>query len=366
MEDTMSNEQAAQKVSDIFRTHYESMRYHPHSTVWGIAYHWDTRSNAFSETPLTSELNPLMPGIFTLMHERGEMFVQPELYVPRATDTVLHYSLLAMRNRDLVTQGFLALAGTHAQGIEDIVDDRRLMQEAVTSYLAARQAHAISPAVDFLNFMLHASSDRPYAETTTPAGRFKPLLERLLVRYERSRDLVHAALPLVAEHLHLPLEQAHHTALSQREVKLDATYREAYEKYANHLQQPLDIPPCAAPLQRSPRELLGKRRVRVGIGSGGFIDWEEYARSFGELTPVHFNPNNVVMQQLTNLVLSAYTERYRVNPLETCAEIEQRARETTNAAEAQALYTTLKLLKSTEIIAHSPRINHRMIINRKI
>tara|TARA_Y100000310_G_scaffold217448_1_gene218499 strand:+ start:531 stop:1622 length:1092 start_codon:yes stop_codon:yes gene_type:complete len=352
----------AREVGDILRNNYEDLKYNAGFTVWGVAYSWDDNIPGFRDD-WRSHRSGLISEIFDREKDRGKEIVKPKMLVfPKASDEEAYFGILSMRNRDLVTRGFLDLTGREYRDIRDIVDDRRLLDESANKYVQLRTGSNIPENADFFDFLMKYDNEGLDLDSDF-SGTYSNLFGRLATRFENSRNLVSNLCTMLGEH-GVSLSEQHNAALKSKEKKIDRSLKRAHRDYANKMDISQNSLPEISTLPPKPISNFGSRMVKVG-GSvqAGFVDMEGYATRMNSHGNIDFDPERIMSQQLANMILIDVLPRFRDAPDQALNELRDRAKGTDNEAESEALYTTIELLQGIACYDSSDRINHSMLIN---
>ena len=351
----------ANEAASILIENYLENRYSPLFTLPGVCYHWNSNTqNLFSE-PIDSELNKLVPEIFSRARKNKTNIIKPKLYIPRPRDEPAHYSLLSMRNPSVLSEEFFGILDSNPEGLREIVNGTRLLTEAADAYIGEYQNSSIPKNTDFFNFLMHYSLEGEFKEERKPTGKFTSLLERLLVRFESSNNLFKSVSKILENE---DLENIHYTALEERKPKTDKSLIEAHQKHVGKEKKVVELD--SSTIQLSPRKVFGKTKVKVGIGSdGSHIDLQRYAERIRPLGEIRFDPNLILEQQLVDRIVKDSTESFRFDPEATIKKLTEQATITENTAEEQSLNKAIELFRYASSFDDSPRIHHTITITRK-
>ena len=328
---------------------YEEHKLKKNCTLWGVAYYWDSSSNSFSD-PIEPINEELIPYIFDQALGQGKKIITPDLFVPKSHDQSLHYSLLSIRNRSIVVEGVSDLVGDQHT---DLITDSRLANEAATRYYNLRLDGQLE-AVDFFKFL------RDYNEEglTLGEGDYSSLLERLMIQHEGSKSLFPKFKHLVNDFERLTLN--HHAAIKEDQIEVDADLLDANDRYSpSNINGDIGDDDCPF----VPRLIMGKRRQRVGAGSGGgYIDWSTYANRMDNRSRINFDPNILLNQTLVDKIVIDNTESFRKDPIKTLNDLKNKSETVDSNAEQKALNTAIQLLEYASCFDSNDRINHKMTI----
>ncbi len=351
-------EKEAHIIAQVLQDYYERLKYDSRFTVWGVAYYWNGRGG-FDDKPAESGLGEVVGFLINEARRRGEVVVKPEAYIPKGWSEEAHYSLLCMRNRDLITSGFMDLTGIP---VKDIVDDTRLMHEALETYIDAKEKGIVHTVTNLLGFLLHYQRNEPYLETTNPHGQFRNLFERTYMRFE-SGDMIEGIGKMVPGESGKALA-LHQDAIASSVVCVSPELIDAYRKYRedNAFLPPLSPPP----LQNSLRAFLGKVRKRKGNYCMGILDLESFMEEHMRRRHLYakLNPNKVLRARLFNKVLEQSAELFRQEGKKALEILKERADACSNAEEQKALYTTIEFLQSMSVFDDAESIHHSMTVRK--
>jgi hypothetical protein len=270
-----------------------------------------------------------------------------------------------MRNPIVIADAFTDLLEDTGR-VEEIIKDTRLLDEAVKTYTQLVSQKALPEHVDFFGFLMHYKAEEGFQETDKPAGQFSSLLERLVIRFENSQDIFADIRRIISEPDSLALAQAHYSVLETKKPKLDQDLVRARDKYrlrADKVPRP-DLETVTQTL--SPRNVFGKRRVKVGSGSNGsYLDLELYAERMRQRGPIRLDPNAIIEQQLVDLVIQSHLEEYNADPSGTIAKLKSLAVESETKAEQKALNKVAELLGYVQTFDQCDTIRHKMVITRR-
>ena len=199
-------------------------------------------------------------------------------------------------------------------------------------------------------------------------GQFAGLLERNATRFEDSEEVFPRLGTILDEDRFEKLRELHYSALSKKEIKVDAGFVKLREEYADKMKVHVEPVTLNSPSSRSFGALLGKRLAPVGNSGGGFRDLEAYFEKVSKGWEVDFDPNKLLEKQVVDLMMLDLLPKYERDTNETILDVERQVREaeiSKDLARAKALNTTLKLLRSMKSFDESDRIHKKMVIQVK-
>ncbi|MDO8556436.1 MAG: hypothetical protein Q7R96_04670 [Nanoarchaeota archaeon] len=342
----------AQELVHCMQAVYARDRYHQHFSVPGVAFFYNPIQESWNDAPGGSGLELVVRQIVDSL--RNDL-VRPSCYVPRVRDEFSHYQSLWLANVDLLSLALLESSESDPRVI-DMVNDHRLLQEAVTQY-----HDAVLPAkVDFFDFLLHYHDE--YVESDPPAGKYRSLLERMVVR-AGDADPLSLACAVVSDNRYRWLVARHEDALAVKKMRVRPAVQELFDRLVVHPVVNEDPHPVIATLG----SLLGKRRVRMGAQWNPLIDWSAYGTSLLDRRgAVHLDVNAVRERQIVNALVQEYLPVYRSAPAAACRAIESAIKQSSNEEEKKALNTTLRLLQNMVRFAASSKIKHTLQVTRKV
>ena len=345
MSDEATELPEANEISEILLNNYEKMKHNPGFTLWGICYSWEDRKNKW---------NGVIPEIFRRLSESKIEVLKPEMFVPRSANSVEHYALFSMRNLGTVARKFSEMARPDLYEVENVVNDSRLLNEAVCRYLEAGDKEK----KDFMDFLLSYNS----SESSNGKGQYSCLLERLCIRFEDSDDLFNDVSEIVGERLQKDLVRCHISAVENKRPKVDPALADTYARYVktNGITKSFLFGRDAF----SPHSIFGKRTVLAGNKYAGVIDWEAYAARIGKRGKINLNPNDVLRQRVENAMISEFFPIYVQDSSQAYRLIEERA-EKANDAERKALYTVKEMLEQISSFDSNDTIHTTMKITRR-
>ncbi|MBM3232619.1 hypothetical protein FJZ18_00425 [Candidatus Pacearchaeota archaeon] len=335
---------ACEEVASTILANYESCKYRPEFTLWGVCYNWSNKGDRWED---------IIPSLFDQARANEESVLKPNFLIPKSSNPINYYSMLSMRNSPLVGRLFLSnlVQCPDTSSLREIILDRTLLREAANEYLVELQR---GPGLDFFEYMMKGTDNRQ--------GRFSPLLERLLFRFEQSTDLLSELEPLLDSELYKNLEESHRRSLKSKEVIIDPDLKAVRDCYAERIQAQPELPKSQNDAL-SLKSVFGKIRVKTSTIGSGFIDWESFAnmRSAGR---VLFNPNAVLRQQLVNLVLNEMLPVYAISPGQAYELISLKYN-SAGEEERKALNIACQLFQSMESFQNDSRIHHTINVGRK-
>lgn len=344
-----------EEITDTLGGHFEALKYHPLFTLWGISYYWDIVTSSFMNEPRQTTL---VGNVLAKARSLGHHIVKPRIYVPKARDEFVNQSLLCIRNLDSVAEAFAAMTGRY--DLEERVNDAQLLREAAGAYIA--EAGKLPETVDFFDFLAHYRQGEDFKSDGVPSGQYVPLLERLMIRFELSENVMLDIKRVVGDELYSALHQQHAKALEARKPKVSDDLRKVYRQYADSKDDGSYMPTP----KLSPKRCFGKRRVRVGCGSdGGYIDLEQLAQSLRHRGQVNLDPSALLRQKVLNRLLDYYTPLYRDDPQGVLDGLQERIRTTTNPEEVYALRGVHSILEKAMLYKQSNMINHTMVVSSR-
>lgn len=349
--------EAAKEIAEMLKKEYPLWKYHPNGTLWGACLYGNIQTRQLENIPLDGSGMDIIETIFEDAKISGVQINKSVMHVPRARDRVMHYIIKCMRNREVMQDGFISLLDHKDAQLEEIIDDRQIMHEAAEAYCG----YDCLPQPDFISFL--AKFNNGIQDKAT--GIYRPLLERLVIRYEEQKDLFDSSMTLLSQSLADKVRDKHYEANVQNRPTISKALIDAHAKYFTQTANNLPTINDGAEIVH-PRLLLGKRRVILRNPSESVIDWEAYAEKIRISRKIKLNPEKIMEQQLVNLITKGIIPLYKENPSRAMEELERRKSQTDNQAESKALYTVIELLRKLETFDKSARINHTMTITRRL
>lgn len=344
------------ETGEILERKYSELKLDPRFTIWGVSYFWNKNTNSFQETPVDSESKQIIPYLFDQALSKRQLIVRPRNLAPKSRDEVSHYLKLSLRNWDLITREFLNELSP-SEALRNIVSDKTTLDSIAREYIDTVKSKKIPETVDFYDFCLYFDGEDA-KENRTPNGKYRHILERIVLRFEEEDPLVN--LPtLIDPEIYREVLSLTRAAAESKRPRIDPNLINACNQYVDDT-----VPEEPGPITGI-GYLLGRRRVKLGNNSHTFTDWEEYARQRSAATRINIDPVKMREVQLVNAIFAQFEHLYREDPNKAIAELNKRAQESANPAEQKALNTTARLLQLTFCFKNANYFNKKMIISRR-
>lgn len=347
----------AKVLAEIINKQYELRKYSPLFTLPGFCFYWNETEHDFRNEPTISSFNRIMNEVFKIAKEHDMTISKPKLYIPRTRDEATHYALMAMRNQGIVSEVFASLS--EDKSISPIISDSRILNEAGEKYI---KFCSKNKGVDFFRFLISYREGEEFDESQSK-GQFSNLLERLVIRFEDSEDVLSSINSIMQQDIYLSVASTNASALESRKQTINTKLLEASKKYAITPRVRLSENDDSS---LTPKNVFGRRRVKVGSGcNGSYIDLELYADRIRRKGEIRFNPNAILEQRLVDSIIQANTCDFKKDPQKLIDTMEDEARKTENEFEAKALNTVLELFRYVLSFESCEKIHHKMIIARR-
>ncbi|GEM_PF-5537679 len=357
-------EMQAQELEGILQRVFARDRYHEHTTLWGVAYHWDGNDMSIERQ---QDYRDFIPSIFAVAEEQGGTKKQAVYVIPVTYDPVGHFSLACLENRGMLERTMEGILGGQYQPIREIMNDQFLLDEAMQTYAEERNEGKLNEEVDFITFLVrYTKEQRQILKEKKAEGTFTQLAKRLVFRYgeeEFEKQVFQQGNQVLGKEA----KRLHDEAMYERNTTIDPELLAEYQKGGNGEEQKNGIK--TTPVKKI--ILPGKRRVREGAVVT--VDWEEFldAKKRQRVLLRNFSKEEFVRETVRQRFINLYAAAYQRDPSATMRELEERfgmseKKSSDTRSPLEIVHNdVLAIFRSVDAVDQSPTIAHTMYVAQR-
>jgi hypothetical protein len=356
----------ANEVGRVMLENYDSQKYDPKFTLWGVSYFW--KGNRLNGNPL-GQNRSLVSMIFEEASRNDITISEPHYLIPkgrRKSREYLHYSMLCLGNRDLIESVYAdAVDPAIREGALAIISDERLLTEAMVCFTKSKRFGELEEKVDFFDFLMRYDRETKRIEPNARKinGTYVPLAERLVFRYGEDDiddvifELVDDKIAEEAREMH---ERSSRTMLKGVSEGVQALYNEVCN-YAKSRQKKKPKPKMVKGIKVNGK----KKRVRVRRGCIA-LDAQDLLRKRKEKIVIAdmIDKKKILTARTRNMFIAHYSKVYEEDPLRAYSELQAKI-SSAEDAEVRQIYEEVHEAFVDIGFFSTMDINHHMHIPKK-
>ncbi|MBI2666557.1 hypothetical protein HYX13_03005 [Candidatus Woesearchaeota archaeon] len=342
---------AALRQSKRLQEAFPQWKYHEHCTLWGISYFWN--GTTMNLEPQREE--DFVPELLRAV-EKNVGLQEPAYQVSKRRDPAMYQVMYCLANREGIELTMEDLLQEKYLQIEPLLTDKKLLTEAVETYVVERKSCGLNETIDLVHFLLYYHMPEKKL-SLHQYGSFEPLAKRLTLRYgeESAEDKLFT---LISKDLAKEALTLHQYALYGRTLAVAPELEKAH-------QQLVGTPVArstVAPKKVTSVSMPGNKRV-IHHNHALNIDWENLLKGRRQRVTVTkaFNREELLKQEIKEKLIKDYFPEMEKDSQRVMQELEVRYN-AASAAEKSVFEDILEIFQGMQILEKSESIAHEMNI----